>query len=575
MTDARGRPRRRRWPRRAPRCAGALDRDWDVPAPGLDVDCCGDGRARRRRPVRLRRPDRAATPETGDLRAVHLLTPTGRATRRPGPRRAPGGRQRRRRAGARRLRRDARRRWPGPARPTSAAGTRTASPTRDGFAAMGTVEMLLHLHDVAGPLGLAWDPDPDVVRRVLDRLFPDAPADGDPWPTLLRRHRPRPGRAAGRQWQVGRHGPRAADRGSGQRSSSARELGLELAEAAPLVGAVLVGRENRTACSAISPRCHSRANSSRVSGRERLGAAAGLDVGEPRLVALGLAERLAQVALAGRQADGSPSPPGAARRGCAIRLPVCGSPCVTTQRSTLPATAAPSSANRRSAGSTTGRAVARAAARPAPTRGRRSTPSSRRQRSSSSRPACRAGRSGPPDRQVPRAGLAVQVAEQAGHVGRGRCRRRAGPAPAAPSRYGVRLSSSPGATSTATGASRVRTGGTTNGSAPASVGGGLVRREQGCALLVGGADRLDGREPVRPARRRRPASARRPRRPRGARRPGDVHAPLGAHGGPDPVGREAGGLDDHLSTLGSVSSRASIGPAVRSGEVGTLGRGCA
>ena len=56
----------------------------------------------------------------------------------------------------------------------------------DGFAAMGTVEVLLHLHDVAAPLGLAWDPDPDVVRRVLDRLFPDAPSAGAPWPTLLR-----------------------------------------------------------------------------------------------------------------------------------------------------------------------------------------------------------------------------------------------------------------------------------------------------------------------------------------------------------------------------------------------------
>jgi hypothetical protein len=54
-----------------------------------------------------------------------------------------------------------------------------------GFAAMGTVETLLHLHDVAGPLGLAWHPEPDVVRRVLERLFPDAPAGGDPWGTLL------------------------------------------------------------------------------------------------------------------------------------------------------------------------------------------------------------------------------------------------------------------------------------------------------------------------------------------------------------------------------------------------------
>ena len=55
-----------------------------------------------------------------------------------------------------------------------------------GFAAMGTVEVLLHLHDVAEPLGLTWRPDPDVVRRVLDRLFPQVPSDGEPWSTLLR-----------------------------------------------------------------------------------------------------------------------------------------------------------------------------------------------------------------------------------------------------------------------------------------------------------------------------------------------------------------------------------------------------
>lgn len=55
-----------------------------------------------------------------------------------------------------------------------------------GFAAMGTVEVLLHLYDVAEPLGFAWDPQPDVVRRALDRLFPQAPSDGDPWQVLLR-----------------------------------------------------------------------------------------------------------------------------------------------------------------------------------------------------------------------------------------------------------------------------------------------------------------------------------------------------------------------------------------------------
>jgi hypothetical protein len=50
----------------------------------------------------------------------------------------------------------------------------------------GVVQVLLHLYDVAGPLDLRWDPDPDVARRVLERLFPDAPTDGEPWPTLLR-----------------------------------------------------------------------------------------------------------------------------------------------------------------------------------------------------------------------------------------------------------------------------------------------------------------------------------------------------------------------------------------------------
>jgi Mycothiol maleylpyruvate isomerase N-terminal domain len=54
-----------------------------------------------------------------------------------------------------------------------------------GFAAMGTVEVLLHMYDVAEPLGLEWDPHPDVVRRVLRRLFPQAPSGGDPWQILL------------------------------------------------------------------------------------------------------------------------------------------------------------------------------------------------------------------------------------------------------------------------------------------------------------------------------------------------------------------------------------------------------
>jgi hypothetical protein len=54
-----------------------------------------------------------------------------------------------------------------------------------GFAAMGSVEVLVHVYDLATPLGFAWSPPADVVRRVLERLFPEAPTDTDPWPTLL------------------------------------------------------------------------------------------------------------------------------------------------------------------------------------------------------------------------------------------------------------------------------------------------------------------------------------------------------------------------------------------------------
>jgi hypothetical protein len=70
-------------------------------------------------------------------------------------------------------------------RPSDVRGWHTSGVSDPhGFAAMGTVEVLLHLYDVAEPLGLEWDPPPDVVRRVLGRLFPQAPSDGDPWRIL-------------------------------------------------------------------------------------------------------------------------------------------------------------------------------------------------------------------------------------------------------------------------------------------------------------------------------------------------------------------------------------------------------
>ncbi|MEU5988445.1 hypothetical protein ABZ806_05685 [Spirillospora sp. NPDC047418] len=55
----------------------------------------------------------------------------------------------------------------------------------EGFAAMGIVETLVHTHDLAEGLGLPWEPPADLCRRVLRRLFPEAPHDTEPWRTLL------------------------------------------------------------------------------------------------------------------------------------------------------------------------------------------------------------------------------------------------------------------------------------------------------------------------------------------------------------------------------------------------------
>ncbi|GIH12801.1 hypothetical protein [Rugosimonospora africana] len=54
-----------------------------------------------------------------------------------------------------------------------------------GFAAMGVVEVLVHMHDVAAGLGLAWSPPDDLCAGALRRLFPAVSSTGEPWPTLL------------------------------------------------------------------------------------------------------------------------------------------------------------------------------------------------------------------------------------------------------------------------------------------------------------------------------------------------------------------------------------------------------
>jgi hypothetical protein len=57
-------------------------------------------------------------------------------------------------------------------------------PDATGIAAIGIAELLLHTDDVAAGVGLAWTPPAGPVAAALARLFPDAPADGDPWSAL-------------------------------------------------------------------------------------------------------------------------------------------------------------------------------------------------------------------------------------------------------------------------------------------------------------------------------------------------------------------------------------------------------
>jgi hypothetical protein len=54
-----------------------------------------------------------------------------------------------------------------------------------GFAAMGVVEVLVHMHDVATGLTVPWSPPADLCAAALARLFPSVPAADDPWTTLL------------------------------------------------------------------------------------------------------------------------------------------------------------------------------------------------------------------------------------------------------------------------------------------------------------------------------------------------------------------------------------------------------
>ncbi|MFC4497347.1 maleylpyruvate isomerase N-terminal domain-containing protein [Streptomyces ovatisporus] len=72
---------------------------------------------------------------------------------------------------------------------TAPAGVRAWHPygvsDPEGFAAMGIVETLVHVHDVAQGLGFPWTPPAGLCERVLHRLFRDVQTGADPWPALL------------------------------------------------------------------------------------------------------------------------------------------------------------------------------------------------------------------------------------------------------------------------------------------------------------------------------------------------------------------------------------------------------
>ncbi|SBT92002.1 Protein N-acetyltransferase, RimJ/RimL family [Streptomyces sp. DI166] len=59
------------------------------------------------------------------------------------------------------------------------------SANRDGFAAMGVAEVLLHTRDIAEGLGLAYEPPAASAEYVLTTIFPEVRPDPDPWRTLL------------------------------------------------------------------------------------------------------------------------------------------------------------------------------------------------------------------------------------------------------------------------------------------------------------------------------------------------------------------------------------------------------
>lgn len=54
----------------------------------------------------------------------------------------------------------------------------------EGFAALGTAEVIIHSYDIATGLGAVYQPDPDICRWLLARLHRDVREYDDPWAAL-------------------------------------------------------------------------------------------------------------------------------------------------------------------------------------------------------------------------------------------------------------------------------------------------------------------------------------------------------------------------------------------------------
>ncbi|MEV7687225.1 GNAT family N-acetyltransferase [Streptomyces bungoensis] len=120
------------------------------------------------------------------------------------------------------------------------------SADREGFAAMGVAEVLLHTHDMAKGLGIAYEPPAALAEAVLGCIFPHVQPGAEPWPTLLwaTGRGELPGRAPVTEWRWRNNLVIPAERLTltGIRPAAARDLrlggdgGFEWIEGGPYQG---------------------------------------------------------------------------------------------------------------------------------------------------------------------------------------------------------------------------------------------------------------------------------------------------------------------------------------------------